>query len=141
MNVLVDTSVWSLALRRDAGKLSAFEHAIRRDLADLTVDIRARMVGPIRQELLSGVRNAAQFRALRDNLREFQDEPVAVEDWEAAAESNNLCRAAGISGSAVDFLLCAVAIRRNWEIFTTDNDFQHYARVLPVRLRAQPRRN
>lgn len=141
MNVLVDTSVWSLALRRDAGKLRAFEHAIRRDLADLTVDIRARIVGPIRQELLSGVRNSAQFRALRDRLREFQDEPVAVEDWEAAAESNNLCRAAGIPGSAVDFLLCAVAIRRNWEIFTTDDDFQHYARVLPVRLRAQPRRN
>ena len=141
MNVLVDTPVWSLALRRDAGKLSEFERAIRQDLADLTADTRVRIVGPIRQELLSGIRNAAQFRAVRDDLRDFSDEPLSLEDWEAAAESNNACRVAGISGSAVDFLLCAVAIRRNWEIFTTDNDFQHYARVLPVRLRAQPRRN
>ena len=141
MNVLVDTPVWSLALRRDFGKLSQLERAIRQDLADLTADTRVRIVGPIRQELLSGIRNAAQFRTVRDELREFPDEPLSLEDWETAAQSNNRCRTAGIAGSAVDFLVCAVAMRRSWEIFTTDNDFQHYARVLPVRLRARPRRN
>jgi predicted nucleic acid-binding protein len=141
VNVLVDTSVWSVALRRDAEKLSEFEHAIRQDLADLTTDVRVRILGPIRQELLSGIRNPSQFRAVRDDLREFPDVPLSIDDWEAAAESNNSCRAAGIAGSAVDFLLCAVAIRRDWEIFTTDSDFQHYARVLPLRLRAQPRRS
>jgi hypothetical protein len=140
VNVLVDTSVWSVALRRDTGKLSEFERAIRHDLADLTADTRVRILGPIRQELLSGIRNPSQLRAVRDDLREFPDVPLSIDDWEAAAESNNRCRAAGIAGSAVDFLLCAVAIRRDWEIFTTDNDFQHYARVLPLRLRAQPRR-
>ncbi|MBZ5630457.1 MAG: PIN domain-containing protein [Acidobacteriia bacterium] len=141
MNVLVDTPVWSLALRRDVGKLSEFERTIRQDLADLTAETRVRIVGPIRQELLSGIRNPAQFRAVRDDLRDFSDEPLSLEDWEAAAESNNACRAAGIAGSAVDFLLCAVAIRRHWEIFTTDKDFLHYARILPVLLRALPRRS
>ena len=139
MNVLVDTSVWSVFLRRDAGKLSAFERAIRQDLAGLVADGRARVLGPIRQELLSGIRNPTQFFAVRDDLREFPDEPFSTEDWETAAECNNSCRRAGIAGSAVDFLLCAVAIRRGWETFTTDKDFQHNARVLPLRLRPQPR--
>ena len=141
MNVLVDTPIWSLALRRDAEKLSKFEHSIRQDLAQLTAEARVRIVGPIRQELLSGIRNAAQFRAVRDDLREFPDEPLTTEDWETAAESNNRCRSAGIAGSLVDFLICAVAVRRAWQIFTTDKDFQHYQRVLPLRLRTQQRRS
>lgn len=55
-----------------------------------------------------------------------------MEDWEFAAEANNRCRSTGIAGSLVDFLICAVAINRNWEIFTTDADFARYSRVLPL---------
>src|SRR6266403_31720 len=43
------------------------------------------------------------------------------------------CRAQGISGSTVDFLICAVAHRRSWGILTTNQDFQHYASVLPLK--------
>jgi len=47
---------------------------------------------------------------------------------------NNRCRARGIAGSAIDFLICAAAHRRGWTILTTDRDFQNYASVLPLRL-------
>jgi hypothetical protein len=49
---------------------------------------------------------------------------------------HNLCRTRGIAGSAVDFLICAAAQRRGWEIFTTDRDFERYARVLGLKLYA-----
>jgi hypothetical protein len=47
---------------------------------------------------------------------------------------NNHCRARGIAGSTVDFLLCSSAHRRGWSILTTDQDVRNCAKVLPVRL-------
>ena len=47
---------------------------------------------------------------------------------------SNICRARGIAGSGMDFLICAVAHLRNWEVFTTDRDFVRYNKVLPLRL-------
>ncbi len=63
---------------------------------------------------------------------------MTVEDYEEAALSNNRCRTAGIAGSLADFQICAIALRRNLPIFTTDRDFGHYARVLPLNFH-QPR--
>lgn len=94
------------------------------------------MIGPIRQELLSGLREEAQYHRLKERLRAFPDEPLTVQDYELAARFGNQCRAAGIAGSAADFLICAVAAARNWPIFTTDKDFQQYAKALPIRLHA-----
>jgi predicted nucleic acid-binding protein len=84
--------------------------------------------------VLSGVRDPVVFERLRGHLRPFEDELLVTEDYEAAARAHNACRAAGISGSAVDFLVCAVAERRKLAIFTTDRDFEGYSRVLPIRL-------
>jgi len=134
MMVLVDTPVWSLALRRRTEQLSAEEMRLTKALAELIREGRAEMVGPIRQELLSGIREEAQFRKLRDYLRAFQELPLETADYEEAASMNNRCRARGVAGSAVDFLICAVAHRRSWAILTTDRDFENYAKVLPVRL-------
>jgi len=134
MMVLVDTPVWSLALRRRPGQLSATEHRLAQSLAELIREGRVEMLGPIRQELLSGIREEAQFRKLRDLLRAFIESPLQSEDYEAAARMSNQCRGHGIAGSAIDFLLCAAAHRRAWAIFTTDQDFRNYALVLPVRL-------
>jgi predicted nucleic acid-binding protein len=129
MKVLVDTSVWSLALRRRAPA-----HEAADELARLIVQGRAALIGPIRQELLSGVRDAAGFARLRDHLRAFSDEPVERTDYERAAQHFNTCRTAGIQGSNTDFLLCAVAERHAMPILTTDADFSRYAAVLPIRL-------
>ena len=111
MNVLVDTSVWPLALRRRRSELSSDEKALTRELADLIRGDRVLMIGPIRQELLSGLRNDAQFEQLRKRLTDFADEPLLTADFEEAARDYNLCRAAGIAGSPIDVLLCAVARR------------------------------
>jgi predicted nucleic acid-binding protein len=134
MMVLVDTPVWLLALRRQGEHLNSGEMALTQRLADLIRDGRAQLMGPIRQELLSGLRGEEPFRRLRDYLRAFDEPDLRVADYEEAAAMNNRCRAHGIAGSTIDFLICAVAQRRNWEILTTDRDFLHFQKVLPIRL-------
>jgi predicted nucleic acid-binding protein len=134
MQVLVDTPVWSLALRRKPSDLSPEENEVTRNLADLIQEGRARIIGPIRQELLSGIRYEKQFQKLRLALRTFDEPILDAADYEEAAHMNNLCRRHGISGSAVDYLICAVARRHRWAIFTLDLDFRRYERILPVEL-------
>jgi predicted nucleic acid-binding protein len=134
MNALVDTSVWSLALRRKPGALTAAEHSVVGELADLTREGRAHIVGLIRQELLSGIRTPGQYEKLRVALRAFPDEPVGTSDYETAAKATNDCRSRGIVASVVDALICAIALARHWSIFTTDPDFKNYASVLPIKL-------
>jgi len=134
MMVLVDTPVWSLALRRRPENLNAQERQLTEALTELIREARVQMLGPIRQELLSGIREEAQFRKLRDHLRAFPEHSLEAADYEEAARMNNRCRAQGIAGSAVDFLICAAADRRGWAILTTDRDFQNYASALPLRL-------
>jgi predicted nucleic acid-binding protein len=129
MKVLIDTSVWSLALRRRAPIHEAVD-VLRR----LVADGRAALVGPVRQELLSGIRDRADFLRLRDHLRAFPDEPIVTADYERAAECFSMCRAKGVQGSNTDFLLCAVAERHRLPILTTDDDFAQFARLLPIAL-------
>jgi predicted nucleic acid-binding protein len=109
VNVLVDTSVWSLALRRRAPRGTSVE----RELTELIGEGRVLMLGAIRQELLSSIRTIEQFKKLRDSLRSFPDEPLSQEDYEDAANCFNRCRVKGVQGSNTDFLLCAVALRRS----------------------------
>jgi len=134
MMVLVDTPVWSLALRRKSGDLNPQEEHLVGTLAELIREGRAQIMGPIRQELLSGIREEQHFHKLRQYLRAFDEPGLEAQDYEEAARMNNRCRARGIAGSAIDFLICAVAVRRGWQVFTTDRDFAHYAKVLAVRL-------
>jgi len=134
MIVIVDTPVWSLVLRRRPGNLSASEQSLTRALTELIREGRVEILGPIRQELLSGIREEAQFEKIRHYLGAFPEPLLDVADYEEAARMSNQCRARGISGSAVDFLICAAAHRHKWAIFTTDLDFQRYASVLPLRL-------
>jgi predicted nucleic acid-binding protein len=139
MNVLVDTSVWSLALRRKNESLGTNEKLLVAELSELIREGRARMIGLVRQELLSGIRATEQYDKLRIRLRSFPDEVVDTSDYEDAAKGGNNCRAKGVVVSIVDILLCAVAIKREWAIFTTDPDFSNYARVLPLRIHAARR--
>ena len=134
MIVLVDTPVWSLALRRKPGDLNAREQALTHALSELIREGRAQIMGVVRQELLSGIREAEKFDRLRNYLRAFDDPQMDVRDYEDAARMHNRCRARGIAGSAIDFLICAVAQRRDWQVFTTDTDFERYQKVLPLKL-------
>ncbi|HWY19684.1 MAG TPA: PIN domain-containing protein [Candidatus Acidoferrum sp.] len=134
MTVLVDTPVWSLALRRKGADLNARERVLTRALAELIREGRVSMMGAIRQELLSGIREEERFHKLRNYLRAFEEPGIEILDYEEAAGMHNLCRGRGVAGSAVDFLICAVAQRRGWHIFTTDRDFERYGRVLGLKL-------
>ena len=127
--VLVDTCVWSLALRHK----TTGNEAVAIELEDLIKQFRVQLIGPIRQELLSGIRNEAQFNKLKKRLEPFPDIPIVTEDYEKAAEYYNLCRAKGIQGSNTDFLICSVAVRNDFLLFTTDNDFYLFSRHLPIR--------
>ena len=131
MNVLVDTSVWSLALRR---REVDEESKIVRELRELIVEGSAVMIGPIRQELLSGIRSREQFDPLRNHLRAFPDLLLEMIDFERAAEQFTACRENGIQGSNTNFLICAVSERLELSIFTTDDDFTHFSEHLPIRL-------
>ena len=139
MQVLVDTSVWSLALRRSkppakANAVSAPSHPTVAQLSDLIQDGRACMLGAIRQELLSGIKLATQFTALQASLRAFEDIALTQADYELAAEFFNRCRGQGIQGSNTDFLICAAASRRELPILTTDLDFALFQKHLPIQL-------
>ncbi len=138
MRLLVDTSIWSLALRRRPASLSASERDLVATLADLVRDGRVFLIGLVRQEALSGIAMESRFAGVRQALDQFSDEPVGTADHVRAAEMFNRCRSAGIQGSPVDFLVCAVAERLAAPIFTTDGDFALYAQHLPIRL-FQPR--
>ena len=136
MNTLVDTSVWSLALRRKPHNLSASEKSTVAELSELIREGRARILGLIRQELLSGIKSPSQYEKLRAALRAFPDLPVTTADHEAAAKASNACRSKGVVVSVVDILICAVAPAHGCSIFTTDPDFNNYARILPIKLHA-----
>jgi predicted nucleic acid-binding protein len=91
MKVIVDTSVWSSALRRGGQNNSATVEELRH----LVQDHRVQMIGPVRQEILSGIRHDSQFSKLRAHLQNFPDLSILTEDYVTAAKFFNLCRAKG----------------------------------------------
>lgn len=130
MKVIVDTCIWSLALRRNTNRSCQLVD----ELKELISEVRVQLIGPIRQELLSGIKSKKQFRNLRDHLSAFPDLQLESQDFELAAEYSNLARAKNILGSNTDFLICSLSYRHNMPILTTDKDFEQYKAVLPIKL-------
>lgn len=130
MKVLVDTCVWSLVLRRQARSA----HPAAQALKKLISDDRALIIGPVRQELLTGMADPGDFERLVFVLQGFANLPVEGPDYIKAALYSNTCRAKGIQGSGTDFLICAASVRHEVSILTVDKDFKHFARCLPIRL-------
>lgn len=129
MKVLVDTCIWSHVLRHKKANPELSEQ-----LKDLINDGRVVMIGPIRQEILSGISDPSQFKQLRDKLSSFDDLPLLSEYFVKAAEFSNICRKKGIQGSTTDFLICAISSLQKLQIFTEDNDFLNYKKHLPIHL-------
>jgi len=130
VKVIIDTCIWSLALRRKENQTNG--HV--KELKELIREVRAQLIGPVRQEILSGVKSKKQFDSLKNHLAAFIDIPLATGDYELAAEYYNTARENGIQGSNTDFLICAVSTRRGMPIFTIDQDFIHFQKVIPVTL-------
>ncbi len=135
MTVLVDTSVWSLAFRRQkANSVSSQQDLVERELKMLITNSQAAIIGPIKQELLSGISSTQQFELLKARINPFENLEILGVDYELAAEFYNRCRQNGIQGGHIDFLICAVALRYNFPIFTTDKDFDLYANHIDILL-------
>ena len=92
------------------------------------------IIGPIRQEILSGIRERSKFEVVRNRLRSFPDLEISTGDYEEAASYYNRCRSVGIQGSFTDFVICSVSVRHDLSIFTDDKDFIGYKKILPIRL-------
>jgi len=76
MKIIVDTSIWSSALRRGIRNNS---EAVQ-ELRHLVQDHRVQMIGPVRQEILSGIRHESQFNKLKAHLENFPDLSIITED-------------------------------------------------------------
>jgi predicted nucleic acid-binding protein len=123
VKLLVDTCVWSLALRRKNGlSLSPDEQRLKAQLVQAIQDGRVAMLGLLRQEILSGIKEKAQFDRVKAALDPYLDEPINTADHEYAARAYNECRNQGVEPGTVDILICAVAVRRGWEVLSSDGD-------------------
>jgi len=131
VNVLVDTSVWSLALRRDTPpelkEVVILTRCLQRQDTLYTT-------GLIVQELLQGFRGPKQ----RDRILEhFTSLPLIVPDLAdhvQAAALQVACRRKGVQIGTIDALLAQIAIGHDLEFLTTDRDFMLMARHTPLRL-------
>ena len=131
MTLMVDTSVWSLALRRDpisaAPQVRAFRNALEGEEIVVTT-------GLVLQELLQGF---AGPRARKDIIERFAALPLLGPDRQDhidAAELRNSCRRAGVQVGTIDALLAQLCIRHDLTLLTTDNDFVHAAAHCPLKV-------
>ncbi len=125
MNLFVDTSVWSLALRRDG---PSGEPAVARLGDALGTGEAVFTTGLVLQELLQGFGRPAARAAILDR---FAALPLLIPDREdhvAAAESRNLCRRRGIQVDTIDALLAQLCVRHDLVMLTTDGDFRLMAK-------------
>ena len=135
MTLLVDTSVWSLALRRDAPagapEVGALVRALESGEAIFTT-------GLILQELLQGFSGP---KARSQILDRFSALPLIVPDRDdhiAAADLTNRCRRAGIEIGTIDALLAQLCMRHDLAMLSTDNDFKRIAARSALKVWSQP---
>lgn len=131
MKVIVDTCIWSEAFRKP---LQVRAKDIVAELQELIKEGRVVMLGAVRQELLSGIKLDKDYDTLKESLRAYEDYNMQTEDYEHAAELFNRCRRNGIQGANVDFLLCSIAERNEFSIFTTDDDFKLFSKHIKIEL-------
>jgi predicted nucleic acid-binding protein len=123
--ILVDTNIWSTVLRRS----SSIDDRLRNNLMQLIDEGRVAIIGPIRQEILSGIKDEKKYILLKDSLASFEDEIIESVDYEEAASISNKCIAKGYAVTAIDALIVAFSVRRGWEIYTKDKDFDRYEKI------------
>jgi predicted nucleic acid-binding protein len=131
LKLLVDTSVWSIAMRRDHSEghpsVDFLADALRHEGSIFTT-------GLILQEILQGFSGP---KARKQILDRFTPLPLIVpqrEDHTAAADLRNECRRRGLQIGTIDALLARLCIRYELVMLSTDRDFEYVARIAPLRL-------
>lgn len=129
MSVLVDTSVWSLALRRDS-------QVRTREVEALTAALEAGevvLIGCVLQELLQGFPARERTLRLIDYLAPFPLLNLHRGDYIFAAEIRNRCRAKGLAVTTIDAQIAAAAINHRCRLLTADPDFARVSKHFPIR--------
>jgi len=128
LNLFVDTSVWSLALRRDAPPDLPEVHELRRSIETGIVFC----TGLVLQELLQGF---TRPKAHQKIIGYFSALPLLVPDRDDhihAAELRNRCRRKGVQSGTIDCLLAQLCMRYDLTMLTTDKDLHNMASVVSL---------
>jgi len=131
VTLFVDTSVWSLALRRDATSAEPEVQALKDALLGADVVVTT---GLVLQELLQGFSGP---KASAQIVERFAALPLLQPDRDdhiAAAELRNMCRRAGVQVGTVDAVLAQLCIRHDLVLLSTDRDFHLAAKHCPLRI-------
>jgi predicted nucleic acid-binding protein len=131
MKILIDTCIWSAVLRKSTYNKN---NPVINELKELILEGRVQMIGPIRQELLSGIKSQSQYNKLRKYLNSFPDLSIQTKDYEKAADIYNQNHRNGVQGSNTDFLICAISLAYKMPIFTVDKDFALFKKHIPIKL-------
>jgi predicted nucleic acid-binding protein len=127
--IACDTSALSEFFRRSSANSQTAQ-----TVATLIEEKQLALFGVVRQEILSGIKTPEQFARVEAATRGLPLHFADDADHVLAAQLFNSCRGSGIQGSAIDFLICAMAVNRNFQILTTDPDFVQYAKVIKIDL-------
>ena len=126
MNLVVDTSVWSLVLRRP--RVDDSNIHVQAFRAHLESNNRIFLLGNILQELLDGLRSSKQFDRLVTLLEPFPLLNVDRSTYIAAAELRTACRTKGIQAGPIDFLIATACCQHGYPLLTADQDFSRIAK-------------
>jgi predicted nucleic acid-binding protein len=131
VNLFVDTSVWSLALRRDTSDTHAEVLALTRALERGETVVTT---GLVLQELLQGFSGPKSRELILDRFSALPLLAPDRDDHVAAAELRNTCRRKGLQIGTIDALIAQLCIRYALTLLTTDQDFAGAARHTPIKL-------
>jgi hypothetical protein len=128
--IACDASALSQFLRRTIDT----QNDVALNVARLIDSNELALFGIVRQVLLSGIKLPAHFERVGNTTQALPLFFADDEDHTTAARYFNACRSKGIQGSPIDFLICAMAVRRKFSIYTTDPDFELYEPIIPIQL-------
>jgi predicted nucleic acid-binding protein len=125
VNLVVDTSVWSLVLRRDT--VNERDAHVRTFRSCIEAGHGLFILGPILQELLDGLRSDHQFSRLLSVLDPVPLASLNRSTYVMAARMRNDCRKQGVQAGAIDFLIAAACVESGYPLLTADRDFARIA--------------
>ncbi|MDC0325505.1 PIN domain nuclease [bacterium] len=128
--VIVDSDVWSEVFRCRSAEPSSYTNK----LESLILKDEVVIIGAIRQEVLSGIKNEIQFDKVKHSLKSFPDVPLTEDVYEIVASFYNRCRSNGVQGPHTDFLICACSAVFYLDILSKDREYEHYSEYLPIRI-------
>ena len=118
--VIIDTSVWSEALRRKKNTLNSSEIIIRKLIEN---DYEIVILGIILQEILSGISNDNLYNDIKNILDDFNYLDTKKNDYIYASELSNKCRSKGVNAGSIDYLIASITIQNDLHLVSFDKDF------------------